>query len=376
MCCRKKMMNVFLVLILLFLSACEKQPATQPVRPVKAIQVSLSSSPGNEIAFPGTLRAYKRADLSFRVDGIVVVRDIKVGHVAKKGDVLIQLDPREYEVTLKRTQGKVESIKAQLDFAERDYERMQNIYKKDPGAISLSLLDRKRESINQYKGELTIAEADVDKAADDLSYTALKAPFDGIIAAIYVENHEQVRAKQPVLRFLDIAEGEMEINVPEKYIKALIEKRTQLNFEVYLDAFPDTFFSASIKEIGTEASKTTLTYPVTLSVQNVPIELFILPGMNGKAILKRSKTHPEQVFVIPKSAIFTDNLNLTYVWLVDPNDQTVHKHEVKIENLTGDCILVREGLKNGDWVVTAGTSFLHEGQKVKLDTEQQNLCKS
>ena len=77
-----------------------------------------------------------------------------------------------------------------------------------------------------------------------------------------------------------------------------------------------------------------------------------------------------------KSAIFTDNLNITYVWIVDPNAQTVHKHEVKIENLTGNCILVREGLKNGDWVVTAGTSFLSEGQKVKLDREHQNPCGS
>ena len=284
------MMKTLLVLILLVLSACEKTTVIQPVRPVNAIQVSLSLSPDNEIAFPGTLRAYRRADLSFRVDGIVIVRDIKVGHIAKQGEVLIQLDPREYEVTLKKAKGKVESIKAQLDFAERDYERMQNIHKKDPGAISESLLDRKRESINQHKGELTIADADVDRAADDLSYTTLKAPFDGIIAAIYIENHEQVRAKQPVLRFLDIAEGEMEINVPEKYIKALIEKRAQLNFEVRLDAFPDTFFSASIKEIGTEASRTTQTYPVTLSVQNVPIELFILAGMNGKAILKACKS--------------------------------------------------------------------------------------
>jgi RND family efflux transporter MFP subunit len=372
----KKVMKLLLFVILLLLPACEKKAVIQPVRPVKAIQVSSSLPPGNEIVFPGTLRAYRRADLSFRVDGIVIVRDIKVGHIAKQGEVLIQLDPREYEIALKKAQGTVDSIKAQLDFAERDYERMQNIHKKDPGAISESLLDRKRETINQHKGELIVAEADVNKAADDLSYATLKAPFDGIVSAIYVENHEQVRAKQPVLRFLDIDEGEMEIQVPEKYIKALIEQRTQLNFEVHLDAFPDQIFSASIKEIGTEASKTTLSYPVILSVQNVPIELFILPGMNGKAILRRSETRTEQTFIIPQSAIFTENLNMTYVWIVDPNTQTIHKQEVKIENPTGNCILVQKGLKNGDWVVTAGTSFLSEGQKVKLDKEQSNPCGS
>jgi multidrug efflux pump subunit AcrA (membrane-fusion protein) len=135
-------------------------------------------------------------------------------------------------------------------------------------------------------------------------------------------------------------------------------------------------FSASIKEIGTEASKTTLTYPVTLSVQNVPIELFILPGMNGTALLKRPQKSAEQFFAIPTSAIFTDNLNLTYVWIVDPNALTVHKQAVKIKNPQTDCVLVQEGLKNGDWVVTAGTSFITEGQKVKLDREQTNPCGS
>jgi RND family efflux transporter MFP subunit len=267
------MIKPLLLLILLLLSGCEKQPTSPPVRPVKAMQVNASLSPGNEIAFPGTLRALQRADLSFRVDGIVIMRDITVGYLAKKGEILIQLDPREYEIAVKKAQGKVESIQAQLDFAERDYERMQNIYRKDPGAISLSLLDRKSETINQHKGELVVAAGDLDKAEDDLSYTSLKAPFDGIVAAIYVENHEQVRAKQPVLRFLDTAEREMEINIPEKYINDLIEKKEHLNFEVHLDAFPEKVFSAKIKEIGTEASSTTLTYPVTLSVQNVPIEV-------------------------------------------------------------------------------------------------------
>lgn len=189
-----------------------------------------------------------------------------------------------------------------------------------------------------------------------------------------MENHEQVRAKQPVLRFLDTADREMEINVPEKYINALIEKRAQLHFEVRLDAFPGTTFSASIKEIGTEASSSTQTYPVTLSIQNVPVELNLLAGMSGQAILRQPSARLNDVFVLPQSAIFTDNLHMTYVWVVDPNSQTVHKKAVRLENASGKCVHVLEGIHNGDWVVTAGTSFLSEGQQVKLDREQTHPC--
>lgn len=352
--------------LLLFLASCEKQVPSEVTRPVKTIQVSETTSSDHQIMFPGSLRAFKRADLSFRVDGTVIMRDIKVGYKAQKDEILMQLDPREYELTLKKAKGKLESVTAQLDFAERDYERMKKIFERDPGAISESMLDRKKETKNQLQAELTVAQGDFEKAGDDLSYTALKAPFDGIISAIYVENHEQVRAKQVVLRYLDVAEREMEINVPEKYIVAFLEGKENLNFEVTLDAFPNKMFAALIQEVGTEAASTTQTYPVTLSLQNVPTELSLLAGMNGRAFLNQPKGNLSNTYNIPKSAIFTDNGQATSVWVVEPSSQTVHKKSVTIdENHKGDSVVVRKGLNAGDRVVIAGTSFLVEGQRVK-----------
>lgn len=359
------------VLSFLLLASCEKETIPETARPVKTMEVRETSSTANQIIFPGTLRALQSADLSFRVDGTITMRDVFVGHRANKGETLIQLDPREYEIAVQKANGKIGSVEAQLDFAIRDYARMQKIYEKDPGAISASLLDRKKETSNQLKAELIIAQSDFDQAADNLSYTSLKAPFDGIIAAIYVENHEQVRAKQVVLRFLDLADREMEINVPEKYINALLEGKDRLNFEVRLDAFPNKVFNASIKEIGTEASSTTQTYPVTLSMQGVPYELSLLAGMSGRAFLSRPNENLNHTFKIPKSAIFTANGLVTYVWVVDPSTQTVHKKAVKVdESNKGNIVLVQEGLSSGDRIVTAGTSFLIEGQQVKFDMEQ------
>lgn len=360
------------LLAILIVASCSKEPTTESVRPVKAIQLKDLSSTENRLIFPGTLRAFNRADLSFRVDGVVVLRDITVGHNAKKDEVLIQLDPRDYEIALTKAKGSLESTAAQLGFAERDYERMKKIYETDPGAISASLLDRKKENKNQLTAELTIAEGNLQKAADDLSYTSLKAPFDGIVAAIYVENHEQVRQKETVVRLIDTAEREMEINIPEKYIVSMLEGGKSLKFKVYLDAYPNRVFNAIIKEIGTEASSTTQTFPITLTLQDIPIDLSLLAGMNGKAILEGSQgKEASQRFKVPSTAVFSDNLNKNYVWVIDPTSQTVHKKEVSISSAgRADVIYIVKGVSQGDWIVIAGTSFLSEGQKVKFSPEQ------
>lgn len=358
-----------LLLLLLLLSACKTETPVETARPVKAVRAIETSAIGNQVSFPGTLRAFQRADLSFRIDGTVISRDITMGQEVKQDEILIRLDPREYELAVDKAKGNVESTQAQLDFADRDYVRMKNIYEKDPGAISQSLLDRKKESFNKLKAELDIAHSELYKAIDNLSYTMLKAPFEGIVAAIYVENHEQVRAKQNAVRVIDATEREMEISVPEKYINELLTGQT-LHFKVRLDAFPKYEFSATIKEIGTEASSTTQTYPVTLSLHDVPIEISLLAGMSGKAILPIA-TKQTKEFKLPKSAIFTDNLNNNFVWVVDPATQTVHKKPVKlVNNGNQDYATVLEGIKTGDWIVIAGTSFLSENQKVKLAEEQ------
>lgn len=355
-------------LVFLLITSCGKEPAIESIRPVKAQQIKDISSHESRLIFPGTLRAFNRADLSFRVDGIVILREINVGQKVKKDEILIKLDPREYEIAVAKAKGSVESNTAQLSFADRDYDRMKKIFETDPGAISESLLDRKKENKNQLAAELLIAQSNLEKATDDLAYTELKAPFNGMIAAIYVENHEQVRQKETVVRLIDTIEREMEINIPEKYIISMLEGGSNLKFKVILDAFPEHFFSATIKEIGTEASSTTQTYPVTLTLENVPIELSLLAGMNGKAILEGSHDkNASRHFKVPASAIFADNLTNNYVWVIDTQTQTVHKKSVEINpNRKGEFVIIESGLSQGDWIVTGGTSFLSEGQKVKF----------
>ncbi|NGX62132.1 MAG: Multidrug resistance protein MdtA [Chlamydiae bacterium] len=358
------MRQIILLLLLCFLSGCEKPISPPPIRPVRAMQLS-SEELVRLYSFPGRTRAVDRVNLSFRVEGQLIDRPGSVGDEVLKGELLARLDPTDYEVAVENSLGNLEKAQADLRFAERDYKRAQNIYKEDPGAISVSLLDKKKEEKNRLQGEVRSLEAELQSRIDQLSYTYLRAPFDGMIVAAYAQNYEYVQAKQPIIRLLNTSQVEMVIDVPESLIGEIpfIEKVI-----VEFDALSDLQFPAKIKEIGTEASTTTRTYPVTLLIDQ-PEETEIYAGMAGSAVLLSGKPSElsEEGFLLPPSSLLADDtLQKTYVWIVDEESMAVTKREVEKGRITSQGVVIESGLQEGEWVVTAGVHFLHEGQEVRL----------
>lgn len=343
---------------------CSQKEEVQAIRPVRAMKIE-----GSELvrlnSFPGRTRAVDRVNLSFRVEGQIIERPVTVGDHVLQGGLLARLDPRDFEVSVQNALGRLEQAQANLRFAENDYRRAQNIWKEDPGAISKSLLDQKKEQANQLRGEVRALEAKVDHAVDQLSYTYLRAPYNGIVVATFAQNYEYVQAKQPILRLLDTSKVEMVIDVPESMI---VDVASVERVIVEFDTLPGKEFPAELKEIGIEASAATRTYPVTLLI-NQPKEETIYPGMAGYAFLfsTYSKEFNETGFLLPPSSLVTDDsLKKTYVWIADPETMRVRKQEVEKGRLTSQGVLILKGLEEGEWVVTAGVHYLTEGQQVRL----------
>ncbi len=362
-------MRYLIIPALLFLCVgCEQEQPPPPIRPVRAIQLEAAELVRLH-SFPGRTRAVDRANLSFRVEGQLIERPAYVGDDVVKGQLLARLDPKDFEVAIQTALGRLEKAQADLRFAENDYVRATNIWKEDPGAISQSMLDQKKEEANRLKGEVHALEAEVEHAVDLLKYTYLRAPYNGVVVATYVENHEYVQAKQSVIRLLDTAQVEMVIDVPESMIADIpFVERVVVEF----DAIPGKEYTATVKEIGAEASATTRTYPVTLLIDQ-PGEEEIYAGMAGYAFLFSSVTSEfnEEGFLIPPSALVTgDELEKTYVWIVNPESMTVHKREVEKGRLTSQGMMITSGLSEGEWLVTAGVHYLYEGQQVRLAGEE------
>lgn len=362
---------VFAVVLILLVAGCGKEEAPEQIvaRPVKAIKVGDVAQVGGR-SFPGQAKATQEVNLSFRVSGPLITFPVKVGDDVEQGRVLARIDPRDYQVNLSNVQGQLDRAKAKLARAESEYKRELKIFQEDPGATSKTAVDRKREQRDSARADIKSLEASVAAAKDQLSYTYLRAPYKGTITATYVENFEDVRPKQAIVRVLDPSRIEMIINIPENLISnAPYVTKVFVRF----DAFPEQEIEATIKEIGREASQTTRTYPVTL-IMDQPSGITILPGMAGKTVRVEGDL-PDQVtgagIEVPVSATFSpDESGKTYLWVIDDQTKTVKRREIKTGRLTDRGITVQEGLKAGEWVATAGAHYLREGQQVRILDEK------
>ena len=369
---RPSLYAILAILVLSSLTGCGKpEPEREIIRPVRAVKVSDMGGLQRR-GFPGRAQATQEIDLAFRVGGPLITRPVDVGDMVEEGDVVARIDPRDFEVNLRNTEAQLAESQAALERAESDFRRQRNIFKQDPGATSQTAVDRAREARDRAVANVDSLEASVTTARDQLDDTHLRAPFEGTVVATYVENFQNVRQKQPVVRILDTSHIEMVVNIPENMISMASLVKTVL---LQYDAFPGREFEGKIKEIGREATQTTRTFPVTLIMEQ-PEDIKILPGMAGTVRVGKSELSDVELrrgLGVPVGAVFTpDTETSSFVWIIEPTegDQGVLvQRAVQTGEMTRLGVLITDGLSAGELVVTAGVHSVREGQTVRIQKQ-------
>jgi len=360
---------VLSILMLSTLSGCsETEPESTVIRPVRAVKVDDVAGLQRR-GFPGRAQATQEIDLAFRVGGPLITRPANVGDEVKLGEVVARIDPRDFEVSLTNVRAQLAEAEAASERAANDYQRQLNIFNADPGATSETAVERAREERNRAAANVDSLTASVAAAQDALDDTQLGAPFDGTVVATYVDNFQNVRAKQPIVRILDTSHIEMVVNVPESMITMVpLVQSVKLQF----DAHPGREFEGTVKEIGTEAAQTTRTFPVTL-IMKQPDDIVILPGMAGRATPDKvdlPEERQQRGVGVPVGAVFTpDTETESHVWVIKPTEGglgVLERRPVKTGDMTRLGVLVTEGLSAGEWIVTAGVHSIREGQTVRI----------
>ncbi len=337
----------------------------EKVRPVKTILVKAPDA-GGDRHFPGRIDANKKAELSFRVSGKIKELPVKEGDEVLKGDLIAKLDPTDFQIA-------VNDKKALFTRASNDYHRGQKLVKE--GHISKMDFDKLEANFLSSRAALNLAK-------QQLAYTELKAPFDGIVARRHIQNFEEVQAKQPIVTLNDNEILEVKFDLPENLILRLqrvgvVEEGEDLKMKDKIPVFAtfqsqsDKEYPLTFKEMSTKADSSTQTFSVTYTMKR-PNDVIVLPGMTATVKIDFSKVmEAKHVFYLPVSAVIADAALKPVVWVVDEKTMQVAPVSVKVGTMKGNQIEVTEGIKDGQRVVVAGVPFLYKGLKVTLMSQSE-----
>ena len=326
------------------------------VRPAK---IAIANK-GNVIAqkvFPGITEASRKAVLAFRVSGQIVELPVRAGQALKKGALIARLEQSTYRNTLA-------DRKATFDLTKIELDRQQKLY--DQKHVAKSKLDVARTNFEA-------ASAALKQAQDDLRYTRLTAPYDGMMSRIDVEAFQNIQAKEPIAAYQGTDNIDVVFNVPEDiFLRVNRENTNGGHVLVRFDSLPGRTFDAYYREHDTLPDTQTRSFKVTVSMP-LPKDLTVLPGMSVSVIVDLTKIMGGTTsgVLVPVEAVFED-AGQTWVWKLDAED-AVRKTQVTVEKISGESAEVIEGLSDGDRVVAAGVSYLSEGQKVRSLKKERGL---
>ncbi|ELX08531.1 putative secretion protein [Janthinobacterium sp. HH01] len=336
------------------LAGCSK-PAekTEDIRPVRAI-VLASSDVDVNAEFSGEVRARVESRLGFRVGGKIVARKVDVGTLVKHGQVLMQLDPQDLQLSQAQALAGLRAAETNRDLAKAELKRYQELRSKN--FVSQAVLDAKDSTYKAAQANVDAAQAAYRGQSNQAGYASLVSDVDGVVTAVDAEVGQVVQPGTPVVRVARQGEKEIVIGLPEDKVETL---RRVPDVQVRLWADPKNTVAGKIREISPVADPSTRTYTVKVSIPDSLAEAKL--GMTA-VVQFASKTATPQIKV-PLTALYYEK-SASSVWVVDGG--VVKLVPVTIAGAAGNDIVLGSGVKAGQTVVTAGVNLLKPGQKVKI----------
>lgn len=335
-----------LVSIIGLMFACStKKQEQKAINPLVKIDTVRFYGNQPSVAFPGKVKASSDISIAFKVSGTILKMNVDVGSFVKKGQVLAEMDPRDYEIQLAATTAEYKQIKAEA-------ERVIALYEKN--SISENDYDKAVYGLQQIT-----AKYNAHKNA--LNDTKLLAPFDGYVQKRLFEPNETVSAGIPVISLINASILEVETNIP---LSEYIRRDRFESFSCMFDIFPNQKFPLDLIGITQKANMNQL-YTMRLRFKNVNNISKPTPGMSTIVTINLK---PEQNTLksIPLSAMFEKN-GQSSVWIYDKTSKTVKLRHITINEIKKNGrVIVSEGIEQNEIIVTAGIHSLIEGQSVTI----------
>jgi len=337
-------------------AGCNSKAAAPPRPPllVRAQAVRLEDyMPG--ITLTGEIQARVQTDLSFRVSGRVVARNADVGQHVDAGAVLAKVDPAEPQADLDAANASVKSAEATLRQAQAAYDRQKSLI--DLGFATRSSFDTAQQNLRIAQGSLDQTEAQAASAKDALSYSDLQTDKAGVITARYIEVGQVAQAAQPAFTLAVDGPRDAVFNV---YESLFFLKPASNRIVLTLVSDPKVRATGHVREVAPAVDPRTGTVRVKLEIDDAPTAMSL-----GSSVIGSDAFESRKVAALPWSAAASMDGKLA-VWVIDPASKAVSLRAVQPEAFEKEKLLIREGLKPGEIVVTEGGKFLFPGEIVDI----------
>ena len=348
------------------LNTTQKDPVPVAVRAQTVALEKISL----EVTSEGNVQPRAQTQLVAQVSGeVIAVADaLSSGGQFQRGDTLLELDPRDYQIARSRAQASLDRARAERDFASEEAARVRTLYGDE--LASIADLQRADRTLSVAEASVNEAAAALERASIDLERTVIKAPFNGRVRSESVDIGQFLREGASIATIYDTERLEVRFPLADAQLAFLDADYARLGSAgdeaatvTLMAKFAGDMQSWEAKLTRTEGDISTRSRFLHVIAEvsdttsdkgvQLPIGLFVNGIITGRDV--------ENLVRIPRTALRADNT----VMVIDENDQ-LHFRDVQIFQLTSDSALISAGLNEGERISVSPLQFVVEGMPVRV----------
>jgi RND family efflux transporter MFP subunit len=303
---QKRYLGLCLVAGSLLLAACGSKPQAADNSHYVKVFVVGGNVEQTQSTFHGVIHAEYEPNLSFRVGGKIIQRNVDIGQTVTQGQVLASLDPTDYKLSADSANAQLASAKSNYVTQKANLERYKQLLQQN--FVSQAQYDTQKAQFDSAKAQYEQAQNQLSNNDNQVKYTTLKAPSAGIITSITMDAGQVVTSGQTVATMAVSGNKEVEIELPEVQIN---NYKAGMPAQVKIWA-TDQVYKGTIRIINQASDQQTRTFTARIVIIN--------PDANIKygmaADVKIAPLNVKDGTELPLSSLYSND-GKTSVWIIN-----------------------------------------------------------